>query len=107
METLDRLKLSLRLDTDEDDELLKLYLESAKGYIKGAIGIDEDFYTQNQVVTMLDTAIIAQATGYYTARTSLTNIPMNPVNMTVNSIINQLRGKYALYLETKDVDDEN
>lgn len=101
-EELDQLKLSLRLDSNEDDELLRLYIDTAKGFIYGAIGRDEeykDFFEIEEVRKMLTTAVIAQATGYYNARTSITNIPMSPVNLAVNSIIGQIRYRYDLYME--------
>ncbi|WP_446002474.1 head-tail connector protein [Weissella viridescens] len=99
-ELLKKLKLSLRLDMDEDDDLLQLYLDTATAYIQGAVGDETSkFWQLESVKALFRTALIAQATGYYTARTSLSNIPMSPVNMSVNSIVGQLRGRYATYLE--------
>lgn len=107
MTTLEQLKLSLRLDMDEDDVLLNLYLDTADAYIKGAVGEETGFWKLESVQKLYKTVLIAQATGYYTARTSLSNIPMSPVNMSVNSIIGQLRGRYATYLERMEALDEN
>ncbi|GAK31967.1 phage QLRG family DNA packaging [Weissella oryzae SG25] len=101
-EVFDKLKLSLRLDSDEDDNLLRLYIDTAKGFIYGAIGRDEDyksFFEIEEVKAMLTTAVIAQATGYYNARTSITSIPMSPVNLAVNSIIGQIRYRYDSFME--------
>lgn len=106
-ELLEQLKLSLRLDMEEDDELLNLYIDAASSYIKGAVGDSESFWEDDSIKPMFKTALIAQASGYYAARTSLTNIPMYPINMAVNSIVGQMRGRYEVYLELKDVADEN
>ncbi|MBX4172561.1 head-tail connector protein [Weissella viridescens] len=107
MTTLEQLKLSLRLDMDEDDVLLNLYLDTADAYIKGAVDEEAGFWKLEAVQKLYKTALIAQATGYYTARTSLSNIPMSPVNMSVNSIIGQLRGRYATYVEQQEVTNES
>lgn len=107
-ENMDTLKLSLRLDNDEDDELLKLYLSTAKSFVYGAVGRDEEyknFFEIEEVKTMLNTAIIAQSTGYYNARTSISSIPMSPVNLAVNSIIGQIRYRYDLYMEEHSDED--
>lgn len=99
MLTLDNLKLSLRIDSTADDTLLKGYLAAAQSYVKSAIGAESDavvgFYTSHEVVDLFNAAVLALASTYYTYRASLSAIAALPVDLTVNSIVGQLRGIYA------------
>lgn len=100
MPTLDDLKLSLRLDGDADDELLKGYLNTAERYIKQAVGTElNSFYVNASVVNLFDTAVLALASSYYNYRSSLVPVAAVSVDLTVNSIIGQLRGLYDLKME--------
>lgn len=95
---LETLKSSLRIDGDDDDNLLKGYLSAATSYIKQAIGDDNSvlgFYEMEGVKDLFETAIYALAGSYWTYRTSITAIAVNPVNLVVDSIIGQLRGLYS------------
>ncbi|WP_076672683.1 head-tail connector protein [Lactiplantibacillus plantarum] len=95
---LETLKSSLRIDGDDDDELLKGYLSAATSYIKQAIGDDNSvlgFYEMEGVKDLFEMAIYALAGSYWTYRTSITAIAVNPVNLVVDSIIGQLRGLYS------------
>ncbi|MBS1007787.1 head-tail connector protein [Leuconostoc suionicum] len=104
--TLDNLKISLRVDSTADDDLLKAYILAAINYIKNAIGTDDDkFYDDNNISSLVDVATIALASGYYTFRTSLSLVQACPVDLATNSIIAQLRGSYADYLADKGVFD--
>lgn len=87
-----RLKLSLRIDGNLDDELLDAYIRAAESYIKNAVGADENFYADND---LFDVAVVALASSYYTERTALSSTQLYPVNLTLNSIIGQLRGKFS------------
>ncbi len=91
---LETLKSSLRIDGDDDDELLKGYLSAATNYIKQSIGDENDvsgFYEMDGVSDLFETAVYALAGSYWTYRTSITAIAVNPVDLVVDSIIGQLR----------------
>ncbi|MCT3055754.1 phage gp6-like head-tail connector protein [Leuconostoc citreum] len=104
--TLDNLKISLRVDSAVDDDLLRGYILAATNYIKNAIGTDDDkFYADDNISPLVDVATIALASGYYTFRTSLSLVQAFPVDLATNSIIAQLRGNYADYLAEKGVFD--
>ncbi|WP_273710958.1 head-tail connector protein [Leuconostoc mesenteroides] len=104
--TLDNLKVSLRVDSAVDDDLLNGYILAATNYIKNAIGTDDDkFYADDNISPLVDVATIALASGYYTFRTSLSLVQAFPVDLATNSIIAQLRGNYADYLAEKGVFD--
>lgn len=101
--SIDQLKLSLRIDSSADDTLLKGYSNAAESYIKNAIGYDyDDFYTEERVAPLFETAVIALASSYYTFRTSLSLVQSYPVDVAVESIIGQLRGEYTLFEEEKN-----
>lgn len=104
--SLDNLKISLRIDSTSDDDLLKAYILAATNYIKNAIGTDDNkFYADDNISSLVDVATIALASGYYTFRTSLSLVQAFPVDLATNSIIAQLRGNYADYLADKGVFD--
>lgn len=108
MPTLDDLKLSLRLDGDADDELLKGYLNTAESYIKLAIGTELDsFYEDASVVDLFNTAVLALASAYYNYRSSLVPTTAISIDLPVDSIIGQLRGLYDLKMEAITDDQSN
>ncbi|MCC6111949.1 head-tail connector protein [Lactiplantibacillus plantarum] len=95
---LETLKSSLRIDGNDDDELLQGYLSAATSYIEQAIGDDNSvpgFYEMEDVNDLFETAVYALAGSYWTYRTSITAIAVNPVDLVVDSIIGQLRGLYS------------
>ena len=99
--TLERFNKAMNLDGDEDDALVKGYLEAAEHSIKNAIGEDKSgkFYAREDVASLLDVAVIAVAGSYYTYRLSLSDAQAYPINLTSNSIIGQLRGMYDVFKE--------
>lgn len=103
-------KLSLRIDGDDDDNLIKSYLKAADGFVKNAVGDEIDgFWEDGRVENLLKIATMALAGAYYDYRTSLTDVKTFPINLTVNSIIGSLRGIYASWLYDKQLtgDDTN
>lgn len=88
---------TLNLDETDDTELIPAYIESAKQYIINAVGSDQKFYELENVKYLFDTAVIALTSTYFTYRVALAEIFTYPINLTLNSIIGQLRGLYATY----------
>ena len=101
MANLADLKLSLRIDDDTDDALLKGYLAAAESYIKNAVAEEapEDFWTRVDVSDLANTATLALAATYYNNRQVITTTSVNPIDLTLNAIIGVLRGKYVRYQE--------
>ncbi|KAE9560660.1 head-tail connector protein [Companilactobacillus bobalius] len=96
---LSDLKLSLRLDPDEEEDMiLNRNLIAAESYVKGAIGNDdglmEGFYELDSVKQSYEIAVIALASSYYTFRSSGMTGRITTLFMTLDSIIAQFRGKY-------------
>lgn len=96
---LEDLKLSLRLNDDEEDlNILNRNLAAAEAYVKGAVGSDDGlmsgFYELGKIKTLYEIVVIAIASAYYTYRSAGMTGRMNSVDLTSNSIIAQLRAKY-------------
>lgn len=102
MVTIDDVKNVLYLDGNADDDLIQTYIDSASQFIKSAIGDNEEFYTKKSVQPLFDGAVKALAASYYQYRLSTSDIQVFPINMTVNSIIGQLRGRYDLEVGDDD-----
>ncbi|WP_265478611.1 head-tail connector protein [Lactiplantibacillus plantarum] len=96
------LKNSLRIDGDQDNVLLKRYLDAATSYVKGAVGDEADvpgFYDDVRVINNFETAVISLAGTYWTYRQSISSVSAVPIDLVLNSIIGQLRGEYDERLE--------
>ncbi|MCM6837731.1 head-tail connector protein [Leuconostoc mesenteroides] len=53
--TVDNLKISLRVDSTVDDDLLNRYILAATNYIKNAIGTDDvKFYADDNISSLVD-----------------------------------------------------
>lgn len=95
---LDKFKQAFRVDGDDDDVLIQGYLSAAEYSIKSAVGEDDtdgSFYSSAGVLPLLETSTLALAGTYYEYRMSLTDVQPYTVNLTVNSLIGQLRGLHA------------
>ena len=92
---------TLNLDETDDTALIPAYIESAQQYIINAVGSDKKFYDLESVESLYDTAVIALTSSYFTYRVALTDTVTYPVNLTLNSIIGQLRCLYATYSEER------
>lgn len=100
--TVKEVASALNLDESDDETLLSIYLDSAINFIKNAIGQeigDVAFYTKAEVAKLFDTAVIALTGTYYTYRIAVTDTQSYQMDYTLNSIVGQLRGQYANYLE--------
>lgn len=86
----------LYLDGNADDDLIKGYIDAADQFVKGAIGNNEEFYKDDSVKPLFNMAVKSLAATYYQYRLALSDTQTFPINMTVNSIIGQLRGQYEI-----------
>lgn len=91
---IQNVKSILYLDGDQDDQMVQDYVTAAESFVKGAIGDDDSFYKQPDVEPLFESAVTALAATYYQYRLSLSDTQTYPVDLTVNSIIGQLRGRY-------------
>lgn len=91
--------LALNLDETDDTNLIPAYISSAEFFVKNAVGDADGFFEQEHVKPLYDTAVLALASSYYTYRVALTDTMTYPIDLTLNSVIGQLRGLYAVYCE--------
>lgn len=96
---IEQFKTLMRVDFADDDAIINGYLLAAENYIKDAIGMDDNFYAQSAVVDRYETAVYAYAGTLYTYRISMTETKAVTMDATVNSIVGQLRGRYAEWEE--------
>lgn len=99
---LENIKLSLRIDGDDDDTLIKLCAESSFAYLKNAIGPDEDFYKNNSQVEL---AIVMLTDHYYRVR-SATQDGKGAIepSLGIQSLILQLKPSYSQFISEKGSD---
>ena len=97
--TKEQVMLALNLDETDDTNLIDAYITTAETYIKHAVGHADGFFEQANVKPLYDTAVLALASSYYTYRVALADTMTYPIDLTLNSVIGQLRGLYAVYCE--------
>ncbi|MCT3436756.1 phage gp6-like head-tail connector protein [Limosilactobacillus fermentum] len=101
--TIDDLKAVLYLDGDDEDALLQSYINAAGQFIIGAVGDEVPAFWDDSTVIMLhDLAVKSLAATYYQYRLSMSDTQTYQIDMTVNSILGQLRGRYASAKEDQD-----
>lgn len=102
-QTVDRVKDVLYLDGDEDDVLLSSYVRVAFSFVHNAIGEDVNgFYEDTNVDSLVMMATVSLAATYFQNRLSLSDTQTFPIDLTVNSIIGQLRGMRNSFEEKGD-----
>lgn len=102
-QTVDRVKDVLYLDGNEDDVLLSSYVRVAFSFVHNAIGEDVNgFYEDTNVDSLVMMAIVSLAATYFQNRLSLSDTQTFPIDLTVNSIIGQLRGMRNTFEEKGD-----
>ncbi|MFT8867924.1 head-tail connector protein [Liquorilactobacillus nagelii] len=93
-----KFKGAFHVDGTDDDPLIAGYISTASSFVQNAVGEDTDgkFYSDSRVSTLFDTAVLSLAGTYYQYRLALSDVQTYSVDLTVNSIIGQLRGLYDL-----------
>lgn len=100
---IDDLKAVLYLDGDDEDALLQSYIDAADQFIIGAVGNEVPaFWDDSKVIMLHDLAVKSLAATYYQYRLSMSDTQTYQIDMTVNSILGQLRGRYASAKEAQD-----
>ena len=102
-QTVDRVKDVLYLDGNEDDVLLSSYVRVAFSFVHNAIGEDVNgFYEDTNVDSLVMMATVSLAATYFQNRLSLSDTQTFPIDLTVISIIGQLRGMRNTFEEKGD-----
>lgn len=93
----------LYLDGNDDDQLLNSYVIAADSFVHNAVGKDVNgFYNDSQVKALVDLAVKSLAATYFQNRLALSDTQTFPIDLTVNSIIGQLRGMRNTFEEKSD-----
>lgn len=96
---VEKFKLALRIDGDEDDGLIETYLNAASNFVIHAVGPNEEFYKEERVEPLFNVAVFSIAGTYYQYRMTLSDVQTYHIDQTADSIIGQLRG---IYLEWEE-----
>lgn len=101
-----RVRDMLYLDDDSDDQLLDSYIKAAQAFVHNAVGEDVNgFYADDHVSSLVTLAVMSLAGTYYQNRLALSDVQSYRVDLTMNSIIGQLRGLRDTFAE-KEVNDD-
>ena len=101
-----RVRDMLYLDDDSDDRLLDSYIKAAQAFVHNAVGEDVNgFYDDSHVSSLVTLAVMSLAGTYYQNRLALSDVQAYRVDLTMNSIIGQLRGRRNTYAENEVNDD--
>lgn len=101
-----RVRDMLYLDDDSDDQLLDSYIKAAQAFVHNAVGEDVNgFYKDAGVSSLVTLAVMSLAGTYYQNRLALSDVQAYQVDLTMNSIIGQLRGLRDTFVE-KEVNDD-
>lgn len=101
-----RVRDMLYLDDDSDDQLLDSYIKAAQAFVHNAVGEDVNgFYSDANVSSLVTLAVMSLAGTYYQNRLALSDVQAYQVDLTMNSIIGQLRGIRNTFAEKEKSDD--
>lgn len=100
---VERVKNVLYLDGNDDDPLLSSYVLAADSFVHNAIGKDvNEFYADGNVASLVNIAIVSLAATYFQNRLALSDTQTFPIDLTVDSVIGQLRGMRNSFEEKGD-----
>lgn len=101
MLTTEQIKTSLRIDDEVDDEVLLRLLNTAKATVVNAIGPDNEFYQQEQIKPLYETAITMLVDHYNRFRGTVTSQSVKEIPYGVNTFILQLKPAYRVFERNK------
>ena len=106
-DTLSLVRNSLRLDSQDDDELLSLLIKTARADVINQVGERIDtFFDHNDI---FDTAVMVEVSHLYTNRQAVSTQETYEVPMVMYSLINSMKDDYryqVAQLDKEDDDDE-
>lgn len=103
-EDLNLISESLRLDPDEDSDLLTLLIKTARADIMGQVGEQiDDFYDHNET---FNAAVLVEVSHLYENRHAVSTQQTYEVPMVLYSLINSLKDSYRYELSKQDEEGE-
>jgi len=103
--TLSLVRNSLRLDSQDDDELLKLLIKTARADVINQVGERIDtFFDENDI---FDTAVMVEVSHLYTNRQAVSTQETYEVPMVMYSLINSMKDDYRYQVAKLDKEDDD
>lgn len=104
-DTLSLVRNSLRLDSQDDDELLKLLIKTARADVINQVGERIDtFFDDNDI---FDTAVMVEVSHLYTNRQAVSTQETYEVPMVMYSLINSMKDDYRYQVAQQDKEDDD
>lgn len=103
--TLSLVRNSLRLDSQDDDELLTLLIKTARADVINQVGERIDtFFDDNDI---FDTAVMVEVSHLYTNRQAVSTQETYEVPMVMYSLINSMKDDYRYQVAKLDKEDDD
>lgn len=103
--TLSLVRNSLRLDSQDDDELLNLLIKTARADVINQVGERIDtFFDGNDI---FDTAVMVEVSHLYTNRQAVSTQETYEVPMVMYSLINSMKDDYRYQVAQLDKEDDD
>lgn len=104
-DTLSLVRNSLRLDSQDDDELLILLIKTARADVINQVGERIDtFFDGNDI---FDTAVMVEVSHLYTNRQAVSTQEAYEVPMVMYSLINSMKDDYRYKVAQLDKEDDD
>ncbi len=104
-DTLSLVRNSLRLDSQDDDELLKLLIKTARDDVINQVGERIDTFFDNNDI--FDTAVMVEVSHLYTNRQAVSTQETYEVPMVMYSLINSMKDDYRYQVAQQDKEDDD
>lgn len=103
--TLSLVRNSLRLDSQDDDELLTLLIKTARTDVINQVGEQIDTFFDNNDI--FDTAVMVEVSHLYTNRQAVSTQETYEVPMIMYSLINSMKDDYRYQVAQQDKEDDD
>lgn len=103
--TLSLVRNSLRLDSQDDDELLTLLIKTARTDVINQVGEQIDTFFDNNDI--FDTAVMVEVSHLYTNRQAVSTQETYEVPMIMYSLINSMKDDYRYQVAQLDKEDDD
>lgn len=104
-DTLSLVRNSLRLDSQDDDELLKLLIKTARADVINQVGERIDTFFDNKDI--FDTAVMVEVSHLYNNRQAVSTQETYEVPMVMYSLINSMKDDYRYQVAQLDKEDDD
>lgn len=95
-------KKSLAIDADDTtfDDLLTSFINAAQSQIKGSVGENSDFYSQDSVIDQYNSAVVLLASHWYLHRSAVSDSTKVETPLGLHYLLEDLKDSYRDWEET-------